>query len=71
MRANFDTPFDRWLQENGVRPLHLAQRARLSRPTVLRIRKGSRGSDRTRAKLVAACCSLGQKRLTEAELFGV
>lgn len=71
MPTRFDTPFDRWMQAHGVRPLRLAQKAELSRPTILRIRKGGLGSARSRAKLVAACSALTRRRLTETELFGI
>jgi hypothetical protein len=45
--------------------------ASLSRPTILRIRKGSLGTARTRAKLLAACSAFKRRRLTESELFGI
>jgi len=71
MPMKFDSPFDRWLRAHGIRPLRLARKANLSRPTILRVRKGSLGSARTRAKLVAACSTLKGRRVTEAELFGM
>jgi hypothetical protein len=69
MRMQFDTPFDRWLRANGIRPRRLAQEADVSRPTVLRIRKGSLGRSATRSKLVAACSRIVRRRVTELELF--
>jgi hypothetical protein len=71
MRNRFETPFDRWLQVHGIRPLALSRKANLSRPTILRIRKGSLGTARTRAKLLAACSALKCRRLTESELFEI
>jgi hypothetical protein len=71
MPIKFDTPFDRWLRAHGIRPLRLARRANVSRPTILRMRKGGLGSARTRAKLVAACSTLVGRRVTEAELFEI
>jgi hypothetical protein len=69
MPTKFDTPFDRSLRAHGIRPLWVARRAKLSRPTVLRMRKGSIGRPVTRAKLVAACSELIGRRVTESELF--
>jgi hypothetical protein len=71
MPMKFDTPFDRWLRAHGIGPLRLARKANVSRPTILRMRKGSLGSARTRAKLVAACSTLIGRRITESELFGI
>ena len=70
MGMTFDTPFDRWIRANGIRPLRLARKAHVSRPTILRLRKGSLGTARTRAKVLTACSSLKQRTVTEAELFG-
>ena len=69
MGTKFETPFDRWMRANGIRPLTLALKARLSRPTVLRIRKGVLGTARTRTKLLVACSALVNRRVTELELF--
>jgi hypothetical protein len=69
MPMKFDTPFDRWLRANDIRPRRLAREADVSRPTVLRIRKGSLGRRGTRTKLVVACSTLVGRRLTESELF--
>ena len=71
MPMELDTQFDRWLRAHGVRSARLARKAKLSRPTVLRMRKGSLGSARTRANLVAACSSLVRRRVKESELFGI
>lgn len=71
MPMQFDTPFDRWLRAHGIRPARLARKAKLSRPTVLRMRKGSLGRAGTRARLVAACSALIGRRVTESELFGI
>jgi hypothetical protein len=71
MPMRFDTTFDRWLRTHDIRPLRLARKANLSRPTILRLRKGSLGSARTSARLVAACSALVGRRVTEAELFGI
>jgi hypothetical protein len=65
----FDTPFDRWLRANGIRPRRLAREADVSRPTVFRIRQGSLGRAATRDKLVAACSRIVRRRVTESELF--
>jgi len=65
----FDTPFDRWLRANDIRPLRLSQKAKVSRPTVLRFRKGSLGRAATRAKVVAACSTFVGRRVMESELF--
>lgn len=70
MPMEFNTPFDRWLRAHGVRPALLARKAKLSRPTVLRLRKGSVGGAGTRARLAAACSALIGRRAKEAELFG-
>ena len=67
----FDAPFDRWLRAHSIRPLWVARKANLSRPTVLRIRKGSLGRARTRSKLVAACSAFVARRVTESELFSI
>ena len=69
MPMELDTPFDRWLRANHIRPLRLSLKAKLSRPTIFRFRKGSLGRAATRAKLVAACSSLVGRRVTESELF--
>jgi len=69
MRMRFDTPFDRWLRVSGITPRRLALEADVSRPTVLRMRKGSIGRAATRAKLAAACSALIGRRVTESELF--
>jgi hypothetical protein len=71
MPMRFDTTFDRWLRAHDIRPLRLARKANLSRPTILRLRKGSLGAARTSARLVAACSALVGRRVTEAELFGI
>lgn len=71
MPMRFDTPFDAWMRANGVGPLRLSQKANLSRPTILRIRKGSLGRTATRAKLVAACSLLIGRRVKESELFWI
>jgi len=71
MPTEFDTPFDRWLRVQGIRPLWVARKARLSRPTVLRMRKGSLERAGTRARLVAACTALVGRRVTESELFRI
>ena len=71
MRMEFDTPFDRWLRAHSIRPLWVARKSRLSRPTVFRLRKGSLGRQTTRAKLVAACSALMGRRVTESELFWI
>jgi hypothetical protein len=70
MGMTFDTPFDRWMRANGIRPLRLARKANLSRPTILRLRKGGLGTARTRAKVLLACSTLKRKSVTEAELWG-
>ncbi len=59
------------MRANGIRPLRLSRKAELSRPTILRIRKGGLGSARTRAKLLAACSAMKRRPVTEAELFGI
>jgi len=69
MRAAFDTPFDCWMKANDVRPLHLARKAEVSRPTILRLRKGSLGSARTRAKIAAACSAIKRRPVSQAEIF--
>jgi len=69
MPTGFDTPFDRWMRAHGVRPLRLSQKAELSRPTILRMRKGSLGSPRTRAKLIAACSAISRRPVAESDLF--
>jgi hypothetical protein len=71
MSMEFDTPFDRWLRAHGIGPLRLARKAKLSRLTVFRLRKGSVGRAGTRAKLVAACSAFTGRRVTESELFGI
>jgi hypothetical protein len=71
MGLKFDTPFDRWIRAHDIRPLRLSRKAEISRPTVLRMRKGGLGSARTRANLVAACSSLVRRRVKESELFGI
>ena len=71
MGTKFDSPFDRWMRANDIRPLRLAKRANVSRPTILRVRKGSLGSVGTRAKLIAACSALMGRRVTESELFWI
>jgi hypothetical protein len=71
MAMEFDTPFDRWLRAQGIRPARLARKAKLSRPTILRMRKGSLGRAGTRTKLVAACSAFVGRRVTEAELLGL
>jgi hypothetical protein len=71
MSMDFDTPFDRWLHAHGIGPLRLARKARLSRLTVFRLRKGSLGRAGTRAKLVAACSAFNGRPVTESELFGI
>ena len=71
MRMQFDTPFDRWLRVNAITPRRLAREAEVSRPTVLRIRKGSLGRTATRDKLVAACSRTVGRRITESELFWI
>lgn len=71
MGTAFDTPFDRWMRANSIRPLRLARKAHLSRPTILRFRKGSLGTARTRGKLLAACFALKRRPVTELELFGI
>lgn len=71
MPMEFKTPFDRWLRAHGVRPALLARKAKLSRPTVLRLRKGSPGRAGTRARLAAACSALIGRRVKEAEVFGI
>lgn len=43
MPMKFDAPFDRRLRAHGIRPLWVARKANLSRPTILRMRKGSLG----------------------------
>lgn len=65
----FDTSFDRWLRAHGIGPLRLARKARLSRLTVFRLRKGSLGRASTRVKLAAACSAFTGRRVTEVELF--
>jgi hypothetical protein len=69
MPMEFDAPFDRWVRANDIRPLRLSQKAKVSRPTVLRFRKGSLGRAATRDKLVAACSMIVGRRVTESELF--
>lgn len=69
MPMKLDTQFDRWLRAQGIQPARLARKAKLSRPTVLRLRKGSLGRAGTRARLAAACSALIGRRVTEAELF--
>jgi hypothetical protein len=69
MRMQFDTPFDVWLRANDIRPRKLARKANVSRPTLLRMRKGSIGRAATRAQLVTACSALIGRRVTESELF--
>ena len=71
MPMELDTQFDRWLSAHGVRSARLARKAKLSRPTILRMRKGSLGRAGTRDRLVAACSALVGRRVTEAELFGI
>ncbi len=71
MPMELDTPFDRWLRVHDIRPARLARKAKLSRPTVLRMRKGSLGRAGTRARIVAACSALIGRRATESELFGI
>ena len=66
----FDTPFDKWLRAHGIGPLRLARKAKLSRLTVFRLRKGGLGTPATRAKLAAACSAFNGRRVTELELFG-
>ena len=70
MGTTFDTPFDRFMRAHRIRPLELARKAKVSRPTVFRARKGSVGRAGTRAKLVAACSAFVKRRVTEVELFG-
>jgi hypothetical protein len=69
MPMEFDAQFDRWLRGNDIRPLRLSQNARISRPTILRLRQGSLGRAATREKLVAACSRILGRRVTESELF--
>jgi hypothetical protein len=71
MPMEFDTAFDEWLRAHGIRPRRLALKAGLSRPTILRLRKGSLGRAGTRARLVAACSAFIGRRVTESELFWV
>lgn len=71
MPMEFDAPFDRWMRARDIRPLRLSQKANVSRPTILRMRKGSLGRAATRAKLVAACSRIVGRRVTESELFGI
>jgi hypothetical protein len=71
MPMKFDTPFDKWLRANGIRPRRLARKADLSRPTVLRMRKGSLGRAATRAKLVVACSTFVGRRVTQSEIFWI
>lgn len=71
MPMEFDTPFDRWLRANEIRPRRLAREADVSRPTVLRIRKGSLGRAATRAKLAATCSTFIGRRVTESGLFWI
>lgn len=71
MPMEFDTPFDRWLRAHDIRPRRLARGADVSRPTVLRIRKGSLGRAATRAKLAATCSTIVGRRVTESELFWI
>jgi hypothetical protein len=70
MSMKFDTPFDRWMRANDIRPLRLARKAHLSRPTILRLRKGSPGTERTRIKVLAAFSTLKQRKVTEADVWG-
>jgi len=62
---------DSRLRAHDIRPLRLSRKANVSRPTILRFRKGALGSARTSARLVAACSALAARRVTEAELFGI
>jgi hypothetical protein len=41
-RKYFDTKLDRWMAANGVKPAHLARKARYSRQHLLRIRKAEK-----------------------------
>jgi hypothetical protein len=69
MQMEFDTPFDRWLRANDVKPARLARKANVSRPTVFRMRKGSLGRAATRAKIAAGCSRIVGRRVTDSELF--
>jgi hypothetical protein len=69
MPMEFDSPFDRWMRAHDIRPLRLSQKTNVSKPTILRMRKGSLGRAATRAKVVAACSTLVGRRVTEPELF--
>jgi hypothetical protein len=71
MPMEFDTPFDQWLRAHGIRPRRLAQKANVSRPTILRMRRGSLGRAGTRTKLVLACSALIGRRVTESALFWI
>jgi hypothetical protein len=57
------------MRAHDIRPLRLSLKTNVSRPTILRMRKGSLGRATTRARLVAACSRMVGRRVTEAELF--
>jgi hypothetical protein len=69
MPMELDTAFE----ELVARPRHPAApagpKAGLSRPTILRLRKGGLGRTGTRVRLVAACSAFIGRRATESELF--
>jgi len=38
--ARYDTPLDRWIASRGITPAEVARAARISKPTLLKMRKG-------------------------------
>jgi transcriptional regulator with XRE-family HTH domain len=70
-KSGYETPFDSWLREHGIKPLSLARKSGIARQTIGRLRRGvSRGTPRTRRDLATACAALSRQHVTADELFG-